>query len=229
MATTKKTEQDTLDLTGMTIQEKLMHIQCELSAPKNSYNSFGKYYYRSTENIFEGVKPLLEKYGVNLTMNDKVEFVEGRFYIVSEATLTDVKTTQYISKIGFAREDEAKKGMDGAQVTGATISYARKYALGALFILDDSEDNDSDAYEELKEEVKKNEATSADDPETKRKMKVLSDELMGICQKNKLDKVKTCKWLKLNGKSSVDDVNAAIDTLNQWITTGQDLSALKEG
>jgi len=110
-----------------------------LKAPKNQYNSFGKYKYRSCEDILEGVKPLLGN--CTLTISDRIEQVGDRFYIVATATLSDGKDN--INVEAYAREALTKKGMDEAQVTGACSSYARKYALNALFCIDDTKDADS--------------------------------------------------------------------------------------
>ena len=134
----------------MNITEKLMNIQVELKAPKNLYNSFGKYKYRNAEGIQESVKPLLEKYKVSLTLTDEVICVADRVYVKAIATLLDTESEEHISATAFAREASDKKGMDDAQVTGATSSYARKYALNGLFLLDDTKDVDSEEYQEQK-------------------------------------------------------------------------------
>ena len=123
------------------IVEKLSAIQVELKAPKGQYNSFGKYNYRSCEDILEGVKPLLDKYKVALTLNDEIVLIGDRYYIKATATLYDGE--QSLSATAYARESEDKKGMDSAQLTGATSSYARKYALNGLFSIDDTKDADA--------------------------------------------------------------------------------------
>ena len=130
----------------MTVFEKLAHIQSELKAPKNQFNKFGNYHYRNQEDILEAVKPLLKKYGVVLTVQDKIQVVgdmHQRFYVEAEAKLTDLETGQTVSTTAYAREDQEKKGMDLSQLTGATSSYARKYALNGLFLIDDTEDADA--------------------------------------------------------------------------------------
>lgn len=131
----------------MNITEKLMNIQVELKAPKNLYNSFGKYKYRNAEGIQESVKPLLEKYKVSLTLTDEVICVADRVYVKAIATLLDTESEEQLSATAYAREADDKKGMDSAQVTGATSSYARKYALNGLFLLDDTKDVDSEEYQ----------------------------------------------------------------------------------
>lgn len=122
-----------------TLTEKLAVIQKELKAPKNQFNKFANFYYRSCEDILEGVKPLLGD--LILTINDEVVVIGDRYYIKATATITDGKDTISIS--AFAREAEQKTGMDSAQVTGATSSYARKYALNGMFLIDDNKDADS--------------------------------------------------------------------------------------
>ena len=142
------------------INKKLMAIQTELKAPKNLYNSFGKYKYRNAEGICEAVKPYLSKFGVSLTISDDIIAINdgiytkangietsGRVYVKATATLTDCETNDSVSVSAFAREADDKKGMDSAQVTGATSSYARKYALNGLFLLDDTKDVDSEEYQ----------------------------------------------------------------------------------
>lgn len=121
---------------------KLAEIQRTLNAPKNQFNSFGKYRYRSCEDILEGVKPLLG--GLFLSISDEVVLIGTRHYVKATARITDGESTHEATAL--AREEESKKGMDAAQVTGATSSYARKYCLNGLFGIDDSKDADSDEH-----------------------------------------------------------------------------------
>lgn len=123
------------------IISELARIQQALKAPKNMYNSFGKYHYRNAEGILEAVKPLLN--GLALLLTDEPVVIGDRVYIKAKATLTD--GDEEVSAIAYAREDETKKGMDGCQVTGACSSYARKYALNGLLMIDDSKDSDDDS------------------------------------------------------------------------------------
>lgn len=125
------------------INIKLMNIQQELKAPKGQYNSFGKYAYRSCEDILEAVKPLLRKEKVVLTISDELQYIGNRYYIKATATLIDTESEATISNSAYAREEETKKGMDGSQITGASSSYARKYALNGLFGIDDNKDSDT--------------------------------------------------------------------------------------
>ncbi len=130
----------------MSIQfyERLAAIQEHLNAPKNQYNSFGKYKYRSCEDILEGVKPLLK--GLFLSISDEIVLIGDRYYVKATATITDGENSHTAS--AMAREEENKKGMDSAQVTGATSSYARKYCLNGLFGIDDAKDADTDEHKQ---------------------------------------------------------------------------------
>lgn len=127
---------DTKDITA-----KLADIQAKLKAPKNQENKFGGYKYRSCEDILEAVKPLLKEAGVILTISDTIEEVGGRVYVKASAFISDGKMS--ISTTAYAREAEARKGMDDSQVTGSASSYARKYALNGLFAIDDTKDADA--------------------------------------------------------------------------------------
>jgi hypothetical protein len=122
--------------------KELINIQHELKAPKGQYNSFAKYRYRSCEDILEAVKPLLVKYECLLTLSDRVEMVGDRHYIITTATLVNSKGLK-VSVESSAGEDIGKKGMDASQVSGSASSYARKIALGGLFLIDDGKDSDS--------------------------------------------------------------------------------------
>jgi hypothetical protein len=120
---------------------KLSEIQLELKVTKEQHNSFGKYNYRSCEDIFAAIKPLLGKFGCAIFAKDKIELVGDRYYVCAEVTLSDGK--EVITTQAYAREAQTKKGMDEAQITGAASSYARKYALAGMFALDDNKDIDS--------------------------------------------------------------------------------------
>lgn len=122
--------------------KELVEIQSKLKAPKNQYNSFGKYKYRNAEDILEAVKPLLAETRCTLTISDEIVMVGDRIY-VKATTLLINSAGHTVSTTAYAREEETKKGMDASQVTGATSSYARKYALNGLFCIDDTKDADS--------------------------------------------------------------------------------------
>lgn len=141
----------------MTIFEKLAAIQQELRAPKDKNNDFGGFKYRSCEQILEAVKPHLKEYKAMITLYDRVHFIEGRFYIEATAAFYDIEGDGImpIMVTAFAREPESKKGMDEPQVTGTASSYARKYALNGLLLIDDNKDADTNEYREIQENAKK--------------------------------------------------------------------------
>lgn len=124
-----------------TFTERLIAVQSQLKVPKNQYNDYGGFKYRSCEDILEAVKPLLQKEGLYVTIADDIVVIGERFYVKATATLSDGENS--ISNHAFAREDAAKKGMDGSQVTGTASSYARKYALNGLLAIDDTKDADA--------------------------------------------------------------------------------------
>lgn len=121
--------------------ENLLKIQSELKAPKDQINKFGNYNYRSCEDILEAVKPLLLKYKCCLSITDEIVLIGTRYYVKASALFTDGSSSVIVNS--FARESEEKKGMDSSQITGAASSYARKYALNGLFLIDDNKDVDS--------------------------------------------------------------------------------------
>ena len=120
----------------------LAQIQSELKAPKGQRNTFGKYNYRSCEDILEAVKPLLKERGLVILITDDIVQLGERYYVRATATIYDSEGS-YISNSALAREEAVKKGMDASQITGATSSYARKYALNGLFAIDDTKDADA--------------------------------------------------------------------------------------
>lgn len=122
--------------------DKLIRVQQELKAPKGQYNSFGKYKYRNAEDIIEAVKPLLHKEGLLMTISDELVQVGDRYYVKAKVIIQDKPELTYVVS-AYAREEETKKGMDGAQITGAASSYARKYALNGMFAIDDTKDADA--------------------------------------------------------------------------------------
>lgn len=127
----------------MTIYEKLGNVQVSLKVPKTEFNAFGKYKYRTAENILEEVKPLLRQQKAVIVINDSLEQLGERYYIKATIDFIDTETSEKITVSAFAREEESKRGMDGSQVTGASSSYARKYALNGLFSIDDTKDSDT--------------------------------------------------------------------------------------
>jgi len=141
------------------IRVKLANIQQELKAPKNQYNSFGRYNYRNCEDILEALKPLLEKHKCTLVISDDIILVGDRYYVKAMVNLKDLESSDEIFTSALAREEQDKKGMDGSQITGASSSYARKYALNGLFAIDDTKDSDTTNVEGKK--------TSPQPPKTK--------------------------------------------------------------
>lgn len=123
--------------------KKLLAVQTALKAPKGQYNSFGKYSYRSCEDILEALKPLLAEQGLVLTISDSLELIGERYYVKATVNLADIESKVSIDSVAYAREEENKKGMDGSQITGAASSYARKYALNGMFCIDDTKDADT--------------------------------------------------------------------------------------
>lgn len=128
------------------IYAALLAIQRDLKANKGQYNPFGKYYYRSAEDIVESVKPLLAELGLILKMSDEIVLVGDRYYVKATATVIDIVTGDSESTVAYAREPQDKKGTDASQITGAASSYSRKYALNGLFAIDDCKDADTAEY-----------------------------------------------------------------------------------
>lgn len=134
------------------IYTKLSVVQEKLKAPKSNKNSFGNYNYRSAEDILEAVKPLLFETGLVMTISDEMKNLGNRYYVEATVTVTDGKDN--IQVTAYAREAETKKGMDDSQITGATSSYARKYALNGMFAIDDTKDADTDEYKRSQDRPK---------------------------------------------------------------------------
>ena len=134
----------------MDILETLNVIQTTLKAPKDKYNKFGKFYYRSCEGIIEAIKPLLAEHKLVLQLKDDMVEIGGRVYVKATATLRNLEGGS-VENTAFAREEDAKSGMDASQITGTASSYARKYALNGLFCIDDTKDADTDEYAEMQQ------------------------------------------------------------------------------
>lgn len=144
----------------MNINEKLMEVQKQLKAPKDRKNTFGGYSYRSCESILESVKPILAQLKCTLVLSDEIETFGNRYYVKATAVFSDGEND--ISTTALAREAESRKGMDDGQITGATSSYARKYALGGLFCIDDTKDADTEEFtRECTERAKKEAPTTS--------------------------------------------------------------------
>ena len=126
----------------MSVYKKLIEVQTKLKAPKNQYNSFGKYSYRNCEDILEALKPILKEVGATIIISDEVVSVNERYYVKATVKFIDTETGEAVEASANAREEDNKKGMDSSQLTGSTSSYARKYALNGLFAIDDTKDSD---------------------------------------------------------------------------------------
>lgn len=172
----------------------LAEIQAKLKAPKGQYNSFGKYHYRSAEDILEAVKKVVNPMGFSITLTDRVTEIGGRIYVEATATLFNGEL-EY-SATGLAREEETKKGMDGAQVTGAASSYSRKYALNGLFAIDDTKDSDATNDHGKPQESKPKQAAPVDPAQISfdDQFKLLIQQTAGA---NTIDKLNSV-WLTLS-------------------------------
>ena len=195
------------------IYEKLAKVQAELKAPKGQFNSFGKYHYRSQEDILEAVKPILSRQGMTINLTDDIVLVGERYYVKSTATVSD--GTDTISVTAFAREPSEKKGMDESQITGTASSYARKYALNGLFAIDDTKD--SDAEEQPKTTIEKREAT----PLPKQPTNKLDDALIKEASSLKIDLNKVATYLKKNVQELTnDDLKSCIERKKKSLAGG---------
>lgn len=174
----------------MSVYEKLLNVQSELKAPKNQFNSFGKYNYRNCEDILEAVKPIALKYKAVVIVGDSLEMVGNRFYIKSTAEFIDVETGERVIENAYAREEDSKKGMDASQVTGAASSYARKYALNGLLCIDDTKDadtpnkgnGDKEDNSSGNKDAQHSEKVNLDEPATQAHKNVIKKE----CEKHKI-------------------------------------------
>ena len=178
-----------------TIYEKLLAVQNELKAPKDKKNTFGGYNYRSCEGILEAVKPLLQEQGLMLTIKDEVVNIGDRYYVRATALLDDISSNGEIAVTALAREEETKKGMDASQITGTASSYARKYALNGLFLIDDTKDADTDEFHRTTQEngQKTNVATQPNQPPAKKialTQKIVDEKLKFILEQTDKETVK---------------------------------------
>ena len=187
------------------ITQKLIKVQSELKAPKGQYNDFGNYKYRSAEDILEAVKPLLSEKGLLMTITDMIEQVGERYYIKAKIIVTDGEDN--IEVTGYARESLNKKGMDDSQITGTASSYARKYAMNGLFLIDDTKDSDSNENRTERE----NRAKKADVE----------------AEKERQAKIAKLNTQFENGLKAAEDKNAPIELLTRWNKL-QKIQAIKE-
>lgn len=191
----------------MSMCERLSYIQNEMKVPKNLYNSHGGYYYRNAETIMNTAKPICAKYRCTLTVDDAINQIGDRFYVSATALLSAWDSMLNIACTAHARETLDRKGMDSSQITGAASSYARKYALNGLFLLDDVKDADTDEYVEQTKEQKK------EQPKQKAKQPDVSELILKFQElKGKLTKIGVdihadafVKWLCENAKVGTTD------------------------
>lgn len=177
----------------------LLKIQSELKAPKGQYNSFGNYKYRSCEDILESVKPLLSKYKCELTISDDIVTVSDRIYVKATATLIDGEKTHTVT--AFARESLNKKGMDDSQITGTASSYARKYALNGLFLIDDTKDADTDEYHKKTEQQSNEQKSKSNEKITKTEQQLIKS----VFEQKGKTVDDALKWFKVKDLSEITD------------------------
>ena len=200
--------------TELNFYQRLNKVREELKAPKSQYNSFGKYNYRNCEDILEAAKPLCAKHEIFLEIHDElIEFQEKPCFKV-EALAIDTQNTAYMTKAaGYAFIDETKKGMDAAQICGSASSYARKYALNALFHCDDSRDIDSDAYAQAGQTAKpKQQATSAKKDQNEGKKLLSKDDVIQLLEflsKNGVEEQTILTAYKIKSLTELTQVQAA--------------------
>lgn len=179
--------------------EKLIKIQSELKAPKSNYNGFGKFHYRSCEDILEAVKPLLAREKCMLTMTDEVVAITDKVYIKATATIIDLDNKVHCSTSAYARESENKKGMDESQMTGTASSYARKYALNGLFLIDDTKDADTNEFQQTKQKAEQKSKKKTETGKEEWRVKVLK-----LAKEKGITAIDLAKKYKLNNSTSVE-------------------------
>ena len=191
--------------------EKLIKIQSELKAPKGNYNSFGKFHYRSCEDILEAVKPLLAKEKCTLTLSDDIVAIADKVYVRATATISDGKEQHSTS--AYARESENKKGMDESQMTGTASSYARKYALNGLFLIDDTKDADTDEFQHTKQKAEKKQSGSTKKTEDKKKADWRT-KVLDLAKSKGITAIDLATKYKLNNSTSAERFKEIYEELN---------------
>ena len=197
------------------LTEKLINAQAELKAPKGQYNSFGKYKYRSAEDILEGVKPVNAKYGLLLHLSDEPVYIGERHYIKATATITDGADTMVVT--AYARESANRKGQDESQITGTASSYARKYALNGLYLIDDTKDADTDEYRNQGNKAPASKsATQAEIGNLKKEIiafsKLMTEQGKDVKPEQVEQTLNITDYTKLNS----EDVKEAVNKLKGW-------------
>lgn len=188
--------------------EKLKEIQQKLKAPKSQYNSFGKYNYRNCEDILEGLKPLLSEQNCTVHITDEIVLIGERYYLKATVHFVDNESGEEVTTTAYAREDNEKKGIDRAQLTGATSSYARKYALNGMFAIDDTKDSD----------YLNNEKDTSDKKDPKKELEKPLDwrhEYMQICAEKGIDSVKYATEHKISKATTQEEFKAICGVLKK--------------
>lgn len=199
----------------LNLTQRLLNAQSELKAPKGQYNNFGKYKYRSAEDILEAVKPINAKHGVLLTITDEPVLVGDWHYIKAAATITD--GTESIVVTAYARESLNKKGMDDSQITGTASSYARKYALNGLYLIDDTKDADTDEYRNQGNKAPASKsATQAEVGNLKKEIIAFSNLMKEQGKDVAPEQVNTTLGITDFTQLTSDDVKQAITKLKGW-------------
>ena len=197
------------------LTQKLLNVQRDLKAPKGQFNNFGKYKYRSAEDILEAVKPLNAREGILLTISDEPMFIGDWHYIKATASITDGKDTHIVT--AFARESQAKKGMDDSQITGTASSYARKYALNGLYLIDDTKDADTDEYRNQGNKAPTSKsATQAEIGNLKKEVIAFSNLMKEQGKDVKPEQVEQTLNITDYTKLNSEDVKEAVNKLKGW-------------
>src|SRR5699024_4956316 len=200
-------------MTENKIHEKLITVQKNLVAPKSNYNNFGKYKYRSAEDILEAVKPLNADNGLLLTISDEPLLIGDWHYIKATASITDGKDTHEVT--AYARESQTKKGMDDSQITGTASSYARKYALNGLYLIDDTKDADTDECRNQGNKAPKS-ATQAEIGNLKKEIIAFSKLMTEQGKDVKPEQVEQTLSITDYAKLNTEDVKEAVNKLKGW-------------
>lgn len=187
------------------VLSKLLKVQLELKAPKNQYNEFGKFWYRSCEDILEGTKPLCEKYNCLILLTDNIKQVGDRIYVEATATFFDIDSEECIVSVASAREEDKKDKMDRSQTTGSASSYARKYALNGLLQIDDTKDADS-----LEPDKPKQTPKPAPKPVSKPTPKAPTNSNQYIAQANENKKITEAQRKRLFALGNEPDIRAVM-------------------
>lgn len=208
----------------LNLTQKLLNAQAELKAPKGQYNNFGKYKYRSAEDILEAVKPINAKHGVLLTITDEPVLIGDWHYIKATATVTDGSDSLVVT--AYARESETKKGQDLSQITGTASSYARKYALNGLYLIDDTKDADTDEYTKQAQPKRSAPQKTSPQPSVKPSTKDIGELKTKVNDFSELMKTKgkevtpdmVLETLGITGFDSLSllDIKEALNKLNTW-------------